>query len=197
MAGISPKTNSNTLDPRVARTRRLLLDSFSELLAEHKSIRKISIQRITEHAGVNRVTFYAHFTDKYELLSAWKREIFRKALTDKHLQSQSARDITFEQLIDTVLDFMASYKNYFRLINKEYEPLFEAALQEELADILLEMLKSKPSHMSMTTQTTATFLSWAIFGTANEWSSKRIQESKGAIARQLLQLVSLVVNHQL
>lgn len=197
MAGISTKTDSNKLDPRVARTRRLLLDSFSELLAEHKSIRKISIQRITEHAGVNRVTFYAHFTDKYELLSAWKREIFRKALTDKQLHSQNARDITFEQLIDTVLDFMSSYKRYFRLINKEYEPLFEAALQGELADILLEMLKSKPSHTSMTTQTTATFLSWAIFGTANEWSTRRIQESKDVIAHQLLQLVSLVAIHQL
>jgi hypothetical protein len=82
-------------------------------------------------------------------------------------------------------------------MNKEYEPLFEAALQEELADILLEMLTSKPSHTSMTTQTTATFLSWAIFGTANEWSTKHIQESKDAIAHQLLQLVNLVVDHQL
>ena len=197
MAGISTKINTNTVDPRVARTRRLLLDSFSELLAELKSIRKISIQRITEHAGVNRVTFYAHFTDKYELLSAWKRELFRKALTDKQLHNQNARDITFEQLIDTVLDFMSSYKRYFRFTNKEYEPLFEAALQEELTDILLEMLKSKSSHTSMTPQTTATFLSWAIFGTANEWSTKSIQESKDAIAYQLLQLVSLVANHQL
>ncbi len=196
MAGLS--TQMNTLDPRVARTRRLLLNSFTELLAEQKSIRKISIQRITEHAGVNRVTFYAHFTDKYELLSAWKREIFRKALTDKHLQSQNARDITFEQLIDTILDFMASsYKNYFRPMNKEYGPLFEAALQEELTDILLEMLTSKPPHTSMTTQTTATFLSWAIFGTANEWSIERIQASKATITKQLLQLISLVANHQL
>ena len=192
MAGLS--TQINKLDPRVARTHRLLLDSFSELLAEHKSIRKISIQRITEHAGVNRVTFYAHFTDKYELLSAWKRELFRKALTDKQLQSQNARDITFEQLIDTILDFMSSYKRYFKLVNKEYEPLFEAALQEELTDVLLEMLKAKPSHTSMNIQTTATFLGWAIFGTANEWSTKHIQESKDAIANQLLQLVSLVAS---
>ncbi len=195
MAGISTKINSNKLDPRVTRTRRLLLDSFSELLAKHRSIRKISIQSITDHAGVNRVTFYAHFTDKYELLSAWKREMFREALTDKQLHSQNAKDITFEQLIDTILDFMVSFKRYFKLINKEYEPLFEAALQEELTDILLEMLKAKPSHTSMTTQTTATFLSWAIFGTANEWSSKRIQESKDVVANQLLQLVNLVANY--
>ena len=53
MGRISTKTNSSKLDPRVARTRRLLLDSFTELLAEQKSIRKISIQSITEHAGVN------------------------------------------------------------------------------------------------------------------------------------------------
>lgn len=73
MAGISTKTNSNKLDPRVARTRRLLLDSFSELLAKHKSIRKISIQSITEHAGVNRVTFYAHF-NLSELGDIWHCE---------------------------------------------------------------------------------------------------------------------------
>ena len=58
-------------------------------------------------------------------------------MKDKQLQSQNARDITFEQLIETVLDFLSSYKRYFRLVNKEYESLFEAALQQELTSILL------------------------------------------------------------
>jgi AcrR family transcriptional regulator len=162
-------------DYRVLRTRRLLLDSFSELLSKNKSIGKISIQSITDNAGINRVTFYD-----------------RKALADKQLQSENAKDITYEQIIDTVLDFMSSYKNYFKAINKEYISIFEAALQEELSDIIWEMLKSKRHGATGMTQATAVFLSCAILGTANEWSINTIQASRSVMAGELMRLVNSV-----
>jgi AcrR family transcriptional regulator len=179
-------------DYRVLRTRLLLLDSFSELLSKNKSIGKISIQSITDNAGINRVTFYDHFTDKYDLLVNWKKDVFRKALADKQLQSENAKDITYEQIIDTVLDFMSSYKNYFKAINKEYISIFEAALQEELSDIIWEMLKSKRHGATGMTQATAVFLSCAILGTANEWSINTIQASRSVMAGELMRLVNSV-----
>ena len=54
------------LDPRVKRTRSLILRSFSELLAE-KGFESISVQDVTDKAEINRATFYKHFVDKYEL----------------------------------------------------------------------------------------------------------------------------------
>lgn len=47
-------------------TKRALADSFKELLAQ-KPFNKITISDITEHCGVNRMTFYYHFHDIYDL----------------------------------------------------------------------------------------------------------------------------------
>lgn len=47
-------------------TKRALASSFKELLAQ-KPFNKITISDITEHCGVNRMTFYYHFHDIYDL----------------------------------------------------------------------------------------------------------------------------------
>jgi len=54
-------------DPRVKRTRNLILTAFDELLPE-KGFRSLTVQDITDKAEINRATFYAHFNDKYDLL---------------------------------------------------------------------------------------------------------------------------------
>ena len=55
------------LDPRVKRTRNLILTSFESLLAE-KGFESISVQDVTDKAQVNRATLYAHVPDTYALL---------------------------------------------------------------------------------------------------------------------------------
>ena len=62
------KNGVNENDPRVKRTRQLLLQALDELAAE-KDIRSISVQDIAARATLNRATFYAHFRDKEALLS--------------------------------------------------------------------------------------------------------------------------------
>lgn len=57
----------NENDPRVIKTRRLLLDSFV-VLVRKKDFTSISVKDITDSAQVNRATFYAHFQDKYDIL---------------------------------------------------------------------------------------------------------------------------------
>ena len=72
----------NNADPRVKRTRKLILDAFQSLLME-KGFHAISVQDIADRATVNRATFYAHFVDKYELFASVTREWFRKALRQR------------------------------------------------------------------------------------------------------------------
>ena len=69
------------LDPRVKRTRNLLEQAFMEVVAE-KGFQAVSVQDITEKAGVNRATFYAHFPDKYALLDYTVRQGFRQPVED-------------------------------------------------------------------------------------------------------------------
>ena len=48
-------------------TKQAIASALIEL-CEQKDFRKISVQDITKKVGLNRQTFYYHFTDKYDLL---------------------------------------------------------------------------------------------------------------------------------
>ena len=55
-------------DLRIVRTRKLLSNTLLGMM-EEESIEKISVIDLCSKAMVNRATFYAHFEDKYHLLS--------------------------------------------------------------------------------------------------------------------------------
>ena len=64
-----PKT-----DPRILRTRKLIMESFIELSGK-KDFKDITIKDITTEAMINRATFYYHFEDKYDLLEKVLSEV--------------------------------------------------------------------------------------------------------------------------
>ncbi|MFF2876506.1 TetR/AcrR family transcriptional regulator [Gottfriedia sp. NPDC057991] len=53
-------------DPRIIRTRNLIIDAFTELISE-KDLDHIYVKDITNRANINRATFYRHFANKEEL----------------------------------------------------------------------------------------------------------------------------------
>lgn len=57
----------NQIDPRAARTKKMLQDAFSELL-KIKPLDDVRIGDITSLSGINRSTFYLHYRDIYHLL---------------------------------------------------------------------------------------------------------------------------------
>ena len=54
-------------DRRVAFTKMMLRESLSGLMKD-KPIHKITVKEICEAAGLNRGTFYSHFSDQHDLL---------------------------------------------------------------------------------------------------------------------------------
>src|ERR1700687_684755 len=67
---------SGTTDPRVLRSRRMLMDSLERLLKK-KEFDDISVQEIADDATLNRATFYLHYPDKNALLQAMTESRFR------------------------------------------------------------------------------------------------------------------------
>ena len=82
-------------DPRVLRTRKSLQDAFIELMADH-SFESITVQDITDTAGVNHATFYRHYEDKYHLANA----IFSEAL-DSMLRAFGSPDKSLAEMEKT------------------------------------------------------------------------------------------------
>src|SRR6202034_1599959 len=60
---------TETSDPRIVRSRRMLIEALVRLLI-HKEFEDISIQEIADEATLNRATFYLHYPDKNALLQA-------------------------------------------------------------------------------------------------------------------------------
>lgn len=56
------------MDVRIVRTRRRLQQALFEL-AQERRIDHISVSDIAERAGVNRTTFYQHYSDRETLLA--------------------------------------------------------------------------------------------------------------------------------
>jgi AcrR family transcriptional regulator len=55
-------------DRRALRTRQLLSDALGRLILS-KRYESITVQQLTDEANVGRSTFYAHFTDKDDLVA--------------------------------------------------------------------------------------------------------------------------------
>ncbi len=179
-------------DPRVNRTRQLLLQAFISLLEERHTIHSISVQDITERATVNRATFYAHFEDKYALLEVWMREKFHYALASQLPATSTLQMSTLRQLILAVFDFLALWHYHLKPADRQFVPFFEVALQQELQEVLLRWLNQVPSSVPIyqeTGETAAQIISWAIFGPAVQWSRGDRAITKDVMAQHILAIV--------
>lgn len=65
----------NTVDSRVRRTKKLLRQGLTELMAK-KSIKKITVRELSELVDINRGTFYLHYKDIYDLVEQIETELF-------------------------------------------------------------------------------------------------------------------------
>ncbi len=81
-------------DHRIKVTKMLIRRALTDLLRQ-KPIQSISVKELCEAAGINRGTFYAHYTDIYDLRRQIEDEMledFREAL--KPLLSYAEKDRT-------------------------------------------------------------------------------------------------------
>lgn len=75
------------MDRRVKYTKMVLKNSFIAL-AGQKAISKITIKEICQNADINRATFYAHYTDQYDLLQQIENEFLEDV--NRHLEATSS-----------------------------------------------------------------------------------------------------------
>ncbi|MBA3871020.1 MAG: TetR family transcriptional regulator [Anaerolineae bacterium] len=184
-------TRVNENDPRVKRTRQLLVDAFQSLFEERQNFHSISVLEITERAMVNRATFYLHFADKYALLESSVRGKFQRGLINQFPASSTLQISTLSQLIESLFDLLSA-RYYLEPADKQIENLFELALQEELYALFLRWLKPIAAEASADVgmiETTAQIISWAICGPAVQWS----RGDRSVSAKEMTQRVLRVV----
>ncbi len=185
----NPKELEEKLDPRVKRTRSLILQAFMDLLPE-KGFQSVSVQDITEKAGINRATFYAHFPDKYALLDHSIQQGFRAEIEKRMLDACHYSDENLKTLIITVSEYVSNANSHCKPSNPQFESLVEAQVKNQLQGLLQVWLEQDDSDVDA--KTAATAASWAIYGLVLQWNHDKNKKKPPAekFADQVLPLIA-------
>lgn len=182
------ETEGKRRDRRVLRSRQALIEAFRALL-EEKTFSEISVYQISERADLNRGTFYAHFSDKYELLEQLIREQFR-AYLDKGLSDSQYKQRNNN--LQRVIQLAISYFQESRCIMRPDAPIayiVERALQHELQTILANWLQQnsviEKHQWSLPLEMVASMMAWSIFGATSQLCSNKTLVEPEALAAQL------------
>ncbi|MBR6872708.1 MAG: TetR/AcrR family transcriptional regulator C-terminal domain-containing protein [Ruminococcus sp.] len=125
-------------DPRTAKTRRAIFEALAELLTE-KELRKVTVHDISERAQINRVTFYNHFLDVYDLNDKLETGI----LTEMGMLMLRMQELPSGEIMSALIDYADSNRPVFRLIfspnvtvqlRTKFERLFEGVFRQTQAE---------------------------------------------------------------
>lgn len=180
--------NEQKLDPRVIRTRSLILRSFEDLLAE-KSFDSISVQDVTDKAQINRATFYKHFEDKYKLLDYSISQMFRHEIEKRTLNACHYTLDNLRNLIVAVCEFLSHLHSDCVQPHQQFESLVETQIKQQVYDLLTLWLKQRKTRIA--TEIPATVATWAIYGLASFWSHSKKRPALNKFVDEALPLIAV------
>jgi AcrR family transcriptional regulator len=176
------------LDPRVKRTRGLILQAFGELLAE-KGFESISVQDVTDKAEINRATFYKHFVDKYALLDYAITQFFRKEIEKRMLDACHYTPENLRSLILAVCEFLSRLHSECAQPHQQFESLVEGTIKKQIFQLLSHWLEQSKSRIP--TEIPATVATWAIYGLASFYSHNKKRPALEKFVDEALPLVAV------
>jgi AcrR family transcriptional regulator len=158
----TPETG--TTDPRILRSRRMLMDSLGRLLKK-KEFEDISVQEIADDATLNRATFYLHYPDKNALLQAMTEARFRDLI--------KRRAITFTDCHGALRAIALGVCDYLAETTGCPSQLARMSLEGSIIPVVEGMFKEglalHGTAPRVDTALLATTAAWAVFGAARRW----------------------------
>lgn len=156
-------------DLRIIRTRKLLSNTLLDMM-EEESIEKISVIDLCNRAMVNRATFYAHFEDKYHLLTfaleELKDELYAKFTKEAKLTTPTD---TINSLMVMAIDFFFDKHNHIaNIIRNNRNGKVVSTIEESIAhSIKYQLSKYKDSYdFKLPLQVISCFLAGGMVSTA-------------------------------
>lgn len=163
-------------------TKRALEASLKNLLLK-KPLDKITITDIAEDCGINRMTFYYHFKDIYDLVEWSCMEDATKALEGK--KTYDTWQQGFMQIFEAVLENKPFILNVYRSVSREQVEIY---LYELTYNLLIGVVEEKAAHMSVREEDKkfiADFYKYAFVGLILDWVKNDMKEDPQKIIDRL------------
>lgn len=178
-------------DRRTKRSQKALQQALIELLSEN-ALQDVTVNAIAEQADVNRSTFYAHYTDKYDLFGACIRGFFEQSLAERLPDAEDIQANHIKDLILVTCEFFGQMTHGCTPQDKQLDPLIETEIQGMLYEYLLHGIQTRlgdhfPSDDMVEMQ--AMLMSWSIIGAGHEYRHHPKKRTPEEIADTIYQLL--------
>ena len=167
-------------------TKRALEASLKELL-RHKPLDKITVSDLTDHCGVNRMTFYYHFKDIYDLVEWCCEEDAARALAGQ--KTYDTWQQGFLQILQSLQKDKVFYINVYHSISREY---IEQYLYKLTYDLMIGVVEEKAAGMTVREEDKefiADFYKYAFVGIMLDWIKNGMTEPPERLVEQLSTLI--------
>ena len=163
-------------------TKRALEASLKNLLLQ-KPLDKITINDIAEDCGINRMTFYYHFKDIYDLIEWSCVEDAKKALEGK--KTYDTWQDGFLQIFEAVQDNKPFIMNVYHSVSREQ---VEKYLYKLTYELLIGVVEEQAAGMAVSAENKkfiADFYKYAFVGLMLDWIRGDMKEDPQGIIDRL------------
>ncbi len=124
----------NNDDKRIKKTKKNLRDTLIRML-EEKPFEQITVTELCKNAETSRITFYAHYNDKYELIDDVYNDLMRLVI-DKYWVIEREKNKngdlveSFCNLLESILSVCEKNIELFMLVTSEDNPYLYFSLYQ-------------------------------------------------------------------
>lgn len=167
-------------------TKRALEQSLKNLLLK-KPLTKITVGDITDDCGINRMTFYYHFKDIYDLVEWSCLEDAKRALDEKKTYDTWQQGLL--QIFKAVQENKPFILNVYRCVHREQ---VEKYLQPLVDQLLLNVINEEAAGITVRDedkQFIAQVYSYMFIGLMLDWIKDDMREDPQQIVEKLSRLI--------
>lgn len=167
-------------------TKRALEQSLKNLLLK-KPLSKITISDLTEDCGMNRMTFYYHFKDIYDLVEWSCLTDAKRALDEK--KTYDTWQQGFLQILEAVQANKPFVMNVYHCVHREQVEIYLRPLVE---DLILNVVNEEAGGLNVRDED-KTFIvqaySYIFIGIMLDWIKEDMKEDPQEIVERLNKLI--------
>lgn len=128
----------------IKKTKKVIKDTFIQLLGEKKEMEKITVGELTARADIAKSTFYNHYTDIYAVAKEFEDELIEQ-LSEGLSAIETEQPIEYEAYVREIISFLKNNEETYRkAITSSDIPFFIEKLKTILSKKMFEENRSLP-----------------------------------------------------
>ena len=171
-------------------TKEALLAAFGELI-EEKAFNKITITDITSRCGLNRMTFYYHFDNIYELM-IWGLEMQMHEVSKNYINYENWKT-GYLRVFYFALERKTYIKKIFQTLEQEH---LEHYLNKIAEGMVLSVIEDKSGSKPLNEDDklfTAQICAYVLVGILMSWVSRGMKEAPELMIKRTGRLLDGII----